>query len=42
MDNRVLTHRSLHSNGIMLNYCPFCGEDLRPFRVDHVKEEARE
>jgi hypothetical protein len=27
------------ANGIMLNYCPFCGEDLRPFRKDHCKQE---
>jgi len=24
-------------NGILINYCPFCGNDLRPFREEYVK-----
>lgn len=28
-------------NGVLLNHCPFCGEDLRPFR-EGVFEKAGE
>jgi hypothetical protein len=37
----VVYKRKVSDNGIMLNYCPFCGKDLRPFRADHVKTEAQ-
>jgi hypothetical protein len=35
----VIYKENAKSNGIMLNYCPFCGKDLRPFRTDYVKKE---
>ena len=26
-------------NGTLLNYCPFCGEDLRPLREGYFKKK---
>jgi len=36
----VVYRRKPTDNGIMFNYCPFCGKDLRPFRADYVKKEV--
>ena len=35
----IVYKRDSKDNGIILNYCPFCGEDLRPFRKDYVKKQ---
>jgi hypothetical protein len=37
----VVYKENTKSNGILLNYCPFCGEDLHPFRAEYVKKEAQ-
>ena len=34
----VVYKRNAGDNGIMLKFCPFCGEDLRPFRKGYTKE----
>jgi len=33
----VVYKEKANDNGIILNYCPFCGEDLRQFRKDYTK-----
>jgi len=33
----VVYKRNTKDRGIIFNYCPFCGEDLRIFRADYVK-----
>ena len=34
----VVYKRTGKDKGIMLNFCPFCGESLRPFRKGYTKE----
>ena len=34
----IIYRENQRDRGILLNYCPFCGEDLRPFREEHTKE----
>jgi len=38
----VICRKKQRDNGIFLNYCPFCGEDLEPFRKDHVKQGEKQ
>ena len=37
----VIYREKPKDNGILLNYCPFCGKDLRPFRADSMKKEKQ-
>jgi len=36
----VVYKEKAQDNGVMLNYCPFCGSDLRPFRDDYLTKES--
>jgi len=38
----VVYKENAKSNGIMFNYCPFCGKDLRQFRADYAKKPEEE
>ena len=34
----VIYRKKSRDSGVLLNYCPFCGNDLRPFRDGYVKK----
>ena len=36
----VVYRRKTGDKGVILNYCPFCGEDLEPFRKKHTVQPA--
>jgi hypothetical protein len=36
----VVYRENSRDNGILFNFCPFCGADLRPFRGEDIQKEA--
>jgi hypothetical protein len=38
----VVYRKYPRDNGILFNFCPFCGKSLRPFREGDIEGEAKE